>query len=159
MYIAHGFNHWFPIDVKHIIVSFHTNKHVNAPPQCDPAGVVGGRLIEYSEAMNRVQHSVQLNVECRRVLSVENTACTVLRCSVGADLLPPSNPPSPPCCRLTTSPICPAVPPPSPPYPSSPPYPPSSPPTPPPTSSPPPFAPAFPPANMLMILQGRMRII
>ena len=71
---------------------------------------------------------------------------------------PPSNPPSPPC-RLTTSPICPAVPPPSPPYPSSPPYPPSSPPTPPPTSSPPPFAPAFPPANMLMILQGRMRII
>ena len=51
-------------------MSFHTNKHVNAPPQCDPAGVVGGRLIEYSEAMNRVQHSVQLNVECRRVLSV-----------------------------------------------------------------------------------------
>ena len=79
MYIAHGFNHWFPIDAKHIIVSFHTNKHVNAPPQCDPAGVVGGRLIEYSEAMSR---------ECSTMFSCSVECSTVLSCSVGADLPP-----------------------------------------------------------------------
>ena len=50
------------------IVSFHTNKHVNAPPQCDLAGVVGGRLIEYSEAMSR-ECSTVLSVECSRVFS------------------------------------------------------------------------------------------
>ena len=105
---AHGFS-GFQLMLN--IVSFHTNKHVNAPPQCDPAGVVGGRLIEYSEAMNRVQHSVQLNVECRRVLSVENTVlCTVLRSrsppafkSSFSPLLPPYDVSHLPRCAATLS--------------------------------------------------------
>ena len=64
---AHGFS-GFQLMLN--IVSFHTNKHVNAPPQCDPAGVVGGRLIEYSEAMSR---------ECSTVLSAVECSAAVLR--------------------------------------------------------------------------------
>ena len=152
------------------IVSFHSNKHVNvAAHQFDAVGLIG--YIEGSTVQKKLLSSAEYriqNTEYERhsaaITIVQKKSSTVACMNRSPPPRPPSNPPSPPC-RLTTSPICPAVPPPSPPYPFPPPYPspppyfPSSPPTPPPTSSPPPFAPAFPPANMLMILQGRMRII